>query len=365
MQLKEIVAAFESIAPSQYAESWDNVGLLVGDPAREIHRAMFCIDYTPEVACEAAGAECDLIVAYHPPIFSAMKKIVAPSAVFDAIARGVAIYSPHTAWDVADGGSNDVLADIIGITPASRRPLRRVDAKDTHYKLITFVPKDAAEKLSGALFDAGAGHIGDYSKCSFRSAGTGTFLGDAHKTHPSTSQAGKFEAAEEIRLETVVPIAKLEPVLAALRRSHPYETPAFDLVRLAAEPSTLGQGRIGDVPSVDIATVVDRLKNGLAISHLLIAGPMDRLVTRAAVVAGAGGEFLDDAIAQGAGLFVTGEMRHHDALKAATRGVTVICTLHSNSERASLVRLRERLAPLAPNLELLISVNDRDPFTVR
>ena len=112
MELKQVMQVLEEIAPTRYAEAWDNVGLLVGDPKQDVKGAMLCIDYTPEVACEAAGAHCELIVAYHPPIFSAMKRIVAPSAAFDAIRRGVAIYSPHTALDVAEGGTNDMLADV-------------------------------------------------------------------------------------------------------------------------------------------------------------------------------------------------------------------------------------------------------------
>src|SRR4051812_30926844 len=121
MELKQVTQVLEEIAPTRYAEAWDNVGLLVGDPRQEVTRAMLCIDYTPEVACESAGAKCDLIIAYHPPIFSAMKRVTAPSAVFDAVKRGVAIYSPHTALDVADGGTNDMLADVLGMSADARR----------------------------------------------------------------------------------------------------------------------------------------------------------------------------------------------------------------------------------------------------
>src|SRR5436190_4699675 len=113
MQLADLVGELEQIAPTRYAESWDNVGLLVGDPQQDISAVMLTIDYTSEVACEAAGAKCDAIIAYHPPIFDGLKRITSASLIFDAIRRGVAIYSPHTAWYVADGVSNDVLADIL------------------------------------------------------------------------------------------------------------------------------------------------------------------------------------------------------------------------------------------------------------
>lgn len=364
MKLADLIEAMEAVAPTRYAETWDNVGLLVGDAKQDITRAMLCIDYTPEVACEAAGEKCDLIIAYHPPIFSPLKRIVAGNVIFDAVQRGVAIYSPHTAWDVAEGGTNDLLADAIGISADSRRPLRLIESKDSQYKLITFVPKENVEAVSDALFAAGAGHIGDYSRCSFQSSGAGTFLGAEGKTNPTVGRSGKLEHADEIRLETVAPIAKLEIILAALRLAHPYEEPAFDLVKLATPPENLGQGRIGDIASVERSEVFARIRKALSIDRLLVAGPTEGAITRAAVCAGSCGEMLDDAIALGAQLFLTGEMRHHDALKAAGRNVTVVCTLHSNSERASLARLRDRIAEKVPGLVMVLSRKDRDPFVI-
>src|SRR5207302_1708018 len=150
--------------------------------------------------------------------------------------------------------------------------------------------------------------------------------------------------AEEVRLETVVPVSKATAVVQALRQSHPYEEPAFDLNQLAAAPEGVGQGRIGDFPvPVDRQALFDRIKHLLEIEHLLVAGPTEGAVTRVAACAGACGELLDDAIRQGAQLYLTGEMRHHDAIRAAGGGVTVVCTLHSNSERAALKRLKQRL----------------------
>src|SRR5262252_5423873 len=126
MKLSQVLDALQAIAPNEYAESWDNVGLLVGDPSLDVSAAMLAIDYTPEVACEAAGAKCDLVIAYHPPIFDALKRITSTSLIFDAIRRGVAIYSPHTALDVAPGGTNDMLADAIGMI--DRAPLRKPES---------------------------------------------------------------------------------------------------------------------------------------------------------------------------------------------------------------------------------------------
>ncbi len=364
MKLNEVIHALEAIAPTRYAESWDNVGLLVGDRGQSISNAMLAIDYTPEVACEAAGAQCELIIAYHPPIFEAIKRVTNDAStglIYDAIRRGVAIYSPHTALDVADGGTNDMLADAVGLV--ERQPLKLAQTKASQYKLVTFVPADSLDQVSKALFDAGAGRIGNYSSCSFRMSGTGTFFGE-EGTSPTVGQSGTLEEVNEIRIETVVAIDKIDAIVRALRQSHPYEEPAFDLNQLAAPPETKGIGRIGTMPRTSREAVIARIKGELALDRLLVAGPTDGEITRAAVCAGACGNLLNDAIEQKAELYLTGEMRHHDALRAARAGVTVVCTLHSNSERAVLKRVAQRLAETLPALKIHLSEHDRDPFHI-
>ena len=363
MQLRRIIDALETSAPTRNAESWDNVGLIVGDPAQEVSHALLTIDYTDEVAAEREQLGCDLVIAYHPPIFQAIKRFTAGNLVFEAVRRGVAIYSPHTALDVAEGGTNDVLCDVLGVD--RRFPLKLAETKASQYKLVTFVPEEAVEKVSQALFEAGAGRIGKYSSCSFRNNGTGTFFGE-EGTNPAVGQSGKLERAAEVRIETVVPMSKVMPVVAALRESHPYEEPAFDLNQLAAPPEGVGIGRVGEfeVP-VERQELFRRINSGLQLEHLLIAGPMEGTVQRVATCAGACGELLDDALRQKADLYLTGEIRHHDAIKAARAGMTVVCTLHSNSERATLTRLKPRLESALPGLEVHLSRQDRDPFSIR
>ncbi|MCS7032537.1 MAG: Nif3-like dinuclear metal center hexameric protein, partial [Phycisphaerae bacterium] len=287
----------------------------------------------------------------------------ATGLIHDAIRRGIAIYSPHTALDVAEGGTNDVLADALSLT--DRRPLKVRPARPTQYKLVTFVPVDAVAQVSRALFEAGAGVIGNYSHCSFRTRGSGTFFGHGG-TSPTVGQAGRLEEVEEVRLETVVPIDRAEPVVAALRASHPYEEVAFDLQVLAGDPRPVGIGRIGRLPGDATADMLaNLLRRALEIERLLVAGEATRLVKRVAVCAGAcGGELLDEAIAQQADLYVTGEMRHHDALRAIRENVTVFCTLHSNSERAALRSLAGRLNEALPGLQILRSRQDHDPFSI-
>jgi hypothetical protein len=239
------------------------------------------------------------------------------------------------------------------------------EGKPTQYKLVTFVPAEALERVSQALFSAGAGRIGNYSSCSFQIKGTGTFFG-GEGTDPTVGRTGRLEQVEEIRLETVVPIGAVDGVVQALRDAHPYEEPAFDLNQLAARPEDLGMGRIGQLASpMPREQMFDRIKRELGIANLLVAGPTSGNVARAAVCAGSCGDLLDDAIAQKVDLYLTGELRHHDALKAAHAGVTVVCVLHSNSERAVLKRLAADLSNRLTELSVSVSQHDRDPFAIR
>jgi putative NIF3 family GTP cyclohydrolase 1 type 2 len=175
-------------------------------------------------------------------------------------------------------------------------------------------------------------------------------------------QAGRLEEAPELRLETVVPIARVGDVVRALRSAHPYEEPAFDLVRLAAAPEGRGLGRVGAVPRATVRALADRVKNALSVEHVLVAGSLEREVTRAAVCAGSGGDLVPDAVRAGAQLLLTGEIRHHDALAADAAGLSLICTRHSTSERAALVALERRLSQELPGIRVARSAEDRDPF---
>lgn len=368
MLLSSLLPILDSLAPLSSASSWDNVGLLVGDPGADVTRILVTVDYTDRVVAETRGDRSDrgvdLVVAYHPPLFSAFKRVPHDAVWADAVRRGIALYSMHTALDVAAGGTNDVLADVCGVSATDRRSLRAPERDDAVHKIVTFVPHDAVERVSEALFEAGAGKIGGaYSRCSFRAEGVGTFFGE-DAANPAVGERGRLERVPEIRLETVFPPSRTDAVVAALRRAHPYEEPAFDLVRLAPIPGGLGLGRVGDVAPVELAELIARIKAGLGLSAVLVAAGKPGPVTRVAVAAGSGGDLLGDAVRAGADVFVTGEIRHHDVLSAVRRGVSVVATLHSNSERLAVHRFAERLAERAPGVRVEASREDADPFVV-
>jgi dinuclear metal center YbgI/SA1388 family protein len=256
MLLRDLLPLLDAIAPLRWAEPWDNVGLLTGDPAAAVTRVLLTIDLTHPVLDEAVRARCELVLAYHPALFAPIKRVHHDSVIYRAIRAGVAVYSPHTALDVAPGGTNDLLADALDLEP--RAPLK-----------------------------------------------------------------------------------------------------------LTAPADAQGIGRVGALPAgTDRRALLGQVKRALGVGALLVAGPSEGPAARAAVCAGAGRELLGDALAQRADVYLTGELPHHDALRAAAAGMTVLCALHSNSERATLRRLKGRIEADAPGLQAVISETDRDPFVV-
>jgi dinuclear metal center YbgI/SA1388 family protein len=355
----------EAIAPTAMAQEWDNVGLLAGDPAAPLRRVLLCIDLTRDVVLEAVRGRCELVMAYHPPIFKPLSSLRADSngtdaLVWECIRNSIAIYTTHTALDAADGGTCDVLARWCGIRVI--QPIEYVDAPGpTSHKLVVFVPPDEVESVAGAMFDAGAGHIGDYSHCSYRLAGTGTFLG-GESTRPTIGKKGRLEYVDEVRLETVVPGARLPDVVTAMIRAHSYEEPAYDICPLHPNP-TRGIGRWGRLPKpIALSRLARKLKRATPATSVQIVGPPDREIRRAVVLVGAAGTIPFRMPLSEHDAIITGEIRHHDALTIHRRNCTAIALGHWASERPALDALADRLAESQPGVAFNISDQDRDPL---
>ncbi len=367
MKLVEILPFLQKIAPLELAEDWDNVGLLTGDPEQKIKNVILTIDLTTEVLEEAKQKKVDLILAYHPPIFSAIKRVLpgrgTSPLLYDVIRNGMAIYSMHTALDMAEGGINDLLAGIIGIVEP--KPLAKAaHVESSYYKVVVFVPVNEFETVSEAMFGAGAGVIGEnakYTKCSYRVDGTGTFnCGLASK--PSIGKPGSFEEVNEYRLETIVPKDRLNEVLGAMEAAHSYEEVAYDVYPLIQNASH-GLGRFGELAKpVKAAELITEVKRQLKIESVGLIGSATAKVTKAAVGAGSCGCLIGDVIATGCDFFMTGELKHHDALQLQAAGVTTICTSHSNSERIILKRIARQIKEEFKQLDAFVSTKDKDPF---
>ena len=367
MRISDVAKALERIAPPAYAESWDNVGLLVGDAARPCRRVLLCIDLTADVLAEAKAAKAQLVMVYHPVIFKPLARLTSQAApvVFATVRAGIAVYSMHTAFDAAIGGANDALADALGMA-AERRPLQPRCAEGA-YKVVVYAPAAELPDIQAAAFDAGAGVFGptsEYTECGFHTEGTGTFFG-SDQASPAVGRKDRREAVEEVRWETICPRGKLAAVLAAITNAHSYEEPAIDVFEMTDAPVGVGLGRVGAlVKPVGLQTMLTRVRKACGVPRLLVAGPKRRKVATLAVGCGSCGSMYRDAVAAGADLYVTGELRHHDALAAAATGLTVACVGHSNSERLALEILARRLKRALPKLNVRRSRTDKDPLNI-
>jgi dinuclear metal center YbgI/SA1388 family protein len=323
---------------------------------------MTCLTVTPESATEAIESGVQLIVSHHPILFRGVKQLTADrpeGRMLLALARhGVSVFSPHTAFDNTIGGINDMLVERLGLTEVG--PLRRRTGP-RQCKVVVFVPDNDLTPVMEAMFAAGAGHIGQYSQCSFRLSGTGTFFG-SDETNPTVGQKGRREEVAEWRLEAVCPEAEVDRVIAAMRRAHSYEEPAYDVYPLRPVASSVGEGRIGRLPQqVTLAALSQRIKVLLHCGPIQTIGDPARTVERLAVVCGAGGEFLQDAVRAQADVLLTGEARFHDFLAAQAQGLALLLPGHHATERCGVEELALRLQQQWPELQVWASRQEHDP----
>jgi len=366
MKIKEIAAKINEIIPLKLALDWDNVGLLIGDPQKNVKNILLTIDTTKDVVAEAKKQKAELIISYHPVIWDGLKKITtddSTAVVYELIRSGIAVFSIHTALDILTGGVNDGLAEIIGIKNAEPIGDYVDNPAGDDYKLVVFVPVDSLAKVSNAVFAAGAGAIGNYSNCGFSGEGTGTFL-PLEGSKPAIGKKNKFEKVNEMRFETIVPAGKLEKVIEAMKKSHPYEMPAFDVIKLYNDQSKFGLGRIGLLEKpAKLPEIVKRIKKVTGARAVGLVGNEKRLVKKAAVCAGTCGKIINSVIAANADLYLTGELKHHQALAAQEAGLTCICLSHTVSERFILKKIAKQLQKPLKNTIIKISRTDKDPFT--
>jgi dinuclear metal center YbgI/SA1388 family protein len=324
---------------------------------------MTCLTVTPVTAAEAVRERADLIVSHHPILFRGTKRITDATSegamLLDLIRAGIAVYSPHTAFDNTSGGINDILCRRLGLEHVTAlRPF----AGETHCKLVVFVPDKDLPTVRDAVFEVGAGVIGQYRSCSFRLAGTGTFLG-SEASNPTVGTKGQLEEVEEWRLEVVCPRTRLASVVSALRSAHSYEEPAYDIYSLLADPARKsGAGRIGSLTSsVNLREFAHSVRRQLNANRIELLEPVETRVQRVAVVCGAGGEFLKDALRARADVLLTGEMRFHDQLDARAAGMSVLLPGHHATERPGVEELATILAREFATMEIWSSREERDP----
>ena len=312
MLVKDILNCITEVAPLQWQESYDNAGLQVGDLNAEVRKALICLDITEEVVDEAIAKHCDLIVSHHPLIFRGLKHLTLETyierAVMKAIKHDIAMISMHTNLDNSYLGVSRVLAERLGL-----KNLRILQPFENNLKkLVVFVPISAAEEVRQAMFDAGAGCIGNYNSCSFNAQGKGSFKA-GESAHPYVGEVGKVHFEDEVRIETVVPKHALNQVVAAMLKVHPYEEVAYDVFALENEFPLAGAGMVGEFDNAMgenafLALVADTIGSP-CLRHSALTGRKIRIV---ALCGGSGSPFMPEALRQKVDAYLTADIKYHD-----------------------------------------------------
>ncbi len=320
--LAEVVAALDRRYPPRTAESWDAVGLVAGDPAQPVRRVLFAVDPTAAVVAEAIDWGADLLVTHHPlllrPVHSVAATTFKGALVHRLVRAGIALHVAHTNADAADGGVAEALAEAVGLVDLEPLVPLPGEPLDKH---VVFVPHAQAEAVLDAMADAGAGRIGDYARAAWLGAGTGTFL-PGPGAHPAIGTPGVVERVPETRVETVAPRRLRAAVVRAMRAVHPYEEPAFDVIELAVPDAGTGTGRVGRLPApVTLRELGERVAAALPATEqgVRLAGDLDALVERVAVVGGSGDSLFDAVRAAGVDAYLTADLRHHPASELRER----------------------------------------------
>jgi dinuclear metal center YbgI/SA1388 family protein len=334
-RLSDVVDVLEVAYPPMLAQEWDSVGLVCGDPEEHVDSVTIAVDATATVVDEVPDR--GLLLAHHPLLLRGVDTIAASTAkgalLHRMIRTGRALFTAHTNADSAAPGVSDALADALGLTV--EEVLAPAAGGQDNDKWVVFVPAGNVDEVREAMFAAGAGHIGDYSHCSWAVAGTGQFL--PHEgASPTIGSVGSVERVAEDRLEMIAPARLRGHVLAALRAAHPYEEPAFDIFATASVPGDVGLGRIGTLSTPQtLAAFVSRVHDALPPTSwgIRALGEDDAEVSRVAVCGGAGDSLLDIVARAGVDAYVTADLRHHPADEHRRRSdVALIDVAHWASE---------------------------------
>lgn len=360
MQLKKIISALEEMAPSAYAEDFDNVGLLVGNPDLEVSGILISHDALENVIDEAIEKKCNLVVCFHPIIFSGMKKITGKNyverAVVKAIRNDVAIYAVHTSLDNHPLGVNKILCDVLGLTNTKIL----IPKQNFIYKLTTFVPTNDLSKVQKALFNAGAGAIGNYYDCSFKSSGIGSFTGNDN-SNPVIGSQNMFTEVEEVKLELTFEKYLQKSVLKALFESHPYEEVAYEITQLQNEHQNIGLGMIGELETeIDEKEFLLHVKKKVQTGGIRHSDFLNKKIKKVAVLGGSGSFAISAAKAQGADVLVTSDLKYHDFFQAENQ-ILLADVGHFESERYVKNYIFEFLSKKFPTFAIILSDKKTNP----
>lgn len=361
------IRILDRLAPPRLAESWDNVGLQIGSPNWPVKKVWTALDPLPEVVARACENDVDLLVTHHPLFFRQVKRIDCDSPlgriVEMALSGRLAIFSAHTNLDSVHGGVNDALAGRMGL-----RNVRLLSgpADADMVKLVVFAPSSHLKGIMDTLFELDAGRIGNYSCCTFRCEGVGTFLPGGDAT-PAVGKKGAFTEVKENRIEIVVARGDLGTVVDTVKRVHPYETMAYDVYPLAVCDRQAGLGRVGELPSpLPLETFCANLKGALNLATVKVVGTPDMPVETVAVCSGSGASLMGEAVASGAQAYVSGDLGYHTARDAQQAGIGLVDVGHFGSEHLVAQVLATSIRDAIKDSDLSAAVEavdtETDPF---
>jgi dinuclear metal center YbgI/SA1388 family protein len=361
MRIKELTAALEAWAPLSLQEDYDNSGLQVGDPDSEVSSALVCLDCTEEVVGEAARLGCGLIISHHPLIFRGLRSLSGKGYVertlLSAIRHDIALYAIHTNLDNVRDGVNGEIAARLGLKDHQVLVPKAGQLR----KLSVFVPMGHAEALRSALFAAGAGNIGAYDECSFNLEGSGTFRA-GQGADPFVGKVGERHTEAEVRVDVLYPVAQERTILSAMRRAHPYEEVAHDLIPLANDHPGRGSGLLGDldVPETEEGFLT-RVKQAFGLKLIRHTRLLGRPVKRVALCGGSGAFLIGRAKAAGADIYLTGDVKYHEFFDADGR-LVVADIGHYGSEQFTTHLIQRRLREIFPTFAVRLTESVTDPI---
>jgi dinuclear metal center YbgI/SA1388 family protein len=361
MKLKDICSYLDSEIPLSFQESYDNSGLQVGNPEREVTSATLALDVTGDVLKEAITVGSNLIISHHPLIFHGLKSLTGKNSVerilLEAIKNDIAIYSAHTNLDALSTGVSRKMAEKLKIYDVKvLAPL-----KERLLKLVTFIPESHFNNVRDAIFEAGAGVIGNYDRCGFSAAGYGSFRGNENTT-PFVGEKGKVHSENEIRFETILFSYNRGKVIKALTSSHPYEEVAYDLYALENDNLNIGMGCVGHlaepVDENNFLKLVSSVFEAKGVRHSKV---LDKKIYKVAVCGGSGSSLIPDAIASGADAYITADLKYHNFFDAEN-AILLVDTGHFESEKFSVEILNDLIIKKFPKFAVRFSETNTNPI---
>lgn len=329
----QVINALEKLAPKKLAFDFDNVGLQIGNSSNKVKKIVVTLEITTEVIEFVKKEKINMIICHHPFIFTPLKSISEDfpkgKMITELIREGISLYVMHTNYDRCKGGLNDLIAKKLELIDTS---LLEVEKEEKFFKLVVFVPISYANIIKEALGKAEAGHIGNYRDCFFETRGQGSFLPLA-QANPFMGKTGIIECVDEIKLETIVAGDNVENVINAVKKTHPYETPAFEIYELYNVKHEYGLGRIGSLKkSLQLIELAKKIKEVFSAKKVNYCGADDKLIKTVAFCAGSGSSYLYKSISKGADTFISCEFKHHEILDSINENLSLIELGHFTME---------------------------------